>query len=63
MKKLINRYGKWLRVTETDIEKAYQWFDKYGGWTVFFCRFVPLIRSLISVPAGWPRCLCHFSYC
>ena len=55
MKKLINRYGKWLRVTETDIEKAYQWFDKYGGWTVFFCRFVPLIRSLISVPAGMAK--------
>lgn len=47
--------GKWghiLHITKNDIHKADAWFDKYGPWTVFFCRFVPLIRSLISVPAG-----------
>jgi membrane protein DedA with SNARE-associated domain len=31
---------------------AKEWFEKYGGWTVFFCRLIPGIRSLISIPAG-----------
>ena len=35
-----------------DIEKADQWFDTKGQKTVFICRFVPIVRSLISIPAG-----------
>ncbi|MFY9903372.1 MAG: DedA family protein [Trichococcus sp.] len=50
--KLVDKYGNILRITHTDIHKADSWFDRYGFWTVFFCRFVPLIRSLISLPAG-----------
>ncbi len=52
LEKIIDRYGRILRVTKEDIHKADAWFDKYGYWTVFFCRMVPLIRSLISIPAG-----------
>lgn len=49
---LVEKYGKYLRVEKKDVHKADDWFDKYGAWTVFFCRFIPLIRSLISLPAG-----------
>ena len=52
LEKLIDRYGKILRLTKDDIYKADAWFDRYGIWTVFFCRVVPLVRSLISIPAG-----------
>lgn len=52
LEKIIDRYGQILRVTKEDIHKADAWFDKYGIWTVVFCRMVPLIRSLISIPAG-----------
>ncbi len=52
LEKIIDRYGHILRVTREDIWKADSWFDKYGIWTVLFCRMVPLIRSLISIPAG-----------
>ncbi|WP_163530161.1 DedA family protein [Halobacillus ihumii] len=52
LEKIIDRWGKVLRLTRKDIYKADAWFDKYGPWTVFLCRFVPLIRSLISIPAG-----------
>ena len=34
------------------IDMSYHWFEKYGIFTVFICRFIPLIRSLISIPAG-----------
>lgn len=47
-----DRYGKWLGVSGKDIKKAMQWFDRYGSAVVFFCRFVPGVRSLISIPAG-----------
>ncbi|KOP77672.1 DedA family protein [Cytobacillus solani] len=52
MEKIIEKWGHILRLTKKDIQKADQWFDKYGVWTVFFCRLIPLIRSLISIPAG-----------
>ncbi|MGN1387329.1 MAG: DedA family protein [Bacillus sp. (in: firmicutes)] len=52
LEKLIDRYGKILRLTKEDIHKADAWFDRYGIWTVLFCRVIPLVRSLISIPAG-----------
>ncbi|KIL51572.1 hypothetical protein KP77_10840 [Jeotgalibacillus alimentarius] len=52
LEKIVNRWGHVLRITKKDIHRADAWFDRYGPWTVFFCRFVPLIRSLISIPAG-----------
>ncbi len=52
IERIIEKWGKYLRLTKEDVRKADAWFDKYGPWTVFFCRFIPLIRSLISIPAG-----------
>lgn len=52
IERIVEKYGKFLRVEKKDVHKANGWFEKYGAWTVFFCRFIPLIRSLISLPAG-----------
>jgi membrane protein DedA with SNARE-associated domain len=52
---VVERYGRFLRLTKEDLYRADAWFDKYGIWTVFFCRFIPLIRSLISIPAGMAK--------
>lgn len=53
LKKIISgKVGKILRLKNSDIDKADKWFDTKGQKTVFFCRFIPLIRSLISIPAG-----------
>lgn len=52
LERIVDRWGKVLRLTRKDIHRADAWFDKYGPWTVFFCRLIPLIRSLISIPAG-----------
>ncbi|HIT22621.1 MAG TPA: DedA family protein [Candidatus Scybalousia intestinigallinarum] len=46
------KVGKILRLKPKDIEKADKWFDERGNIAVFFCRFVPIVRSLISIPAG-----------
>ena len=52
LEKIVDRWGYLLRLTRKDIYRADAWFDKYGPWTVLFCRLIPLIRSLISIPAG-----------
>ena len=44
--------GKALRLKQEDIQKAMDWFDSKGNYTVFLCRFIPIVRSLISIPAG-----------
>lgn len=46
------KLGKVLHLKKKDIENADKWFDTKGQKTVFFCRFVPIVRSLISIPAG-----------
>jgi membrane protein DedA with SNARE-associated domain len=49
---IVVRYGAILRLKPEDIRKADAWFDRYGPWAVFFGRLVPVVRSLISIPAG-----------
>lgn len=52
LERIVDKWGHLLRVTKKDIHKADSWFDRYGAWTVLFCRVIPLVRSLISIPAG-----------
>lgn len=52
LEKIVDRWGKYLRLRRRDIQRAAAWFEKYGPWAVFFCRLIPLVRSLISIPAG-----------
>ena len=53
--RFIDRYGKWFRLTSADIAKAERWFDKRAVVGVLIGRCVPLIRSLVSIPAGFRR--------
>lgn len=52
---LARKYGRILGVSESDLDKANGWFDKHQGKAVLFCRVVPIVRSLISIPAGIRR--------
>ena len=53
LKKIIkSKFFKWFKIEEKDIEKADLWFNSKGIKAVFICRFVPIVRSLISIPAG-----------
>ncbi|MEU0879473.1 DedA family protein [Lentzea sp. NPDC005914] len=45
-------FGKLPFVSESDVDKADAWFDKHGNAAVFLGRMVPVVRSLISIPAG-----------
>lgn len=49
---LLQRFGKWFMLSEQDLDVSLAWFSRYGQHVIFFGRMVPLIRSLISIPAG-----------
>lgn len=55
LKIYIDRYGRALRISFEDIEKMEEWFARHEDPAVFFGRLVPLVRTLISVPAGFVR--------
>lgn len=50
-----SRLGWGLRLKDSDITKAQSFFQRHGFKTIFFGRFVPVIRSLISIPAGMAK--------
>jgi membrane protein DedA with SNARE-associated domain len=52
---LLRGYGRYAMLSEADLDTALIWFDRYGQLTIFFARLVPIVRSLISVPAGLSR--------
>ncbi|RIE08874.1 DedA family protein [Candidatus Cryosericum odellii] len=49
---LQGKWGKALHINEGDVSKATAWFSRHGRPAVFFGRFIPIVRSLISIPAG-----------
>jgi len=55
VEKFLKKYGKYLFISEEDLEKGYTAFEKYGSGIVFFGRFIPLVRTVISFPAGVAR--------
>ena len=55
IEKIVERWGHYLRIKKADIYKANRWFEKYGYWTILICRMIPLVRSLISIPAGMTK--------
>jgi len=52
---LDGKIGHILGFKKEDVKKSEEWFIKRGNITVFFCRFIPIIRSLISIPAGMTK--------
>lgn len=54
-KPFLEKYGKYFFVKKEPLERACELFNKYGAATTFVCRLVPVIRQLISIPAGIAR--------
>lgn len=51
----LDRLLKKLGFKKGDLEKTLKWFRRYDRRAVFLCRFVPVVRSLISIPAGMEK--------
>jgi membrane protein DedA with SNARE-associated domain len=51
----VERFGKWFGVKSLDLVRAEEWFDRRSSAAVLVGRCVPLIRSIVSIPAGFRR--------
>ncbi len=51
----VERHGIWLAITREDVDQAVDWFRGRGQYSVLIGRLVPIVRTLISVPAGFSR--------
>jgi len=52
---LLQKVGRFVGFTQKDIDRGFQWFEKHGAPVVFFGRLIPLVRSVVSIPAGAAR--------
>ena len=52
---ILEKHGKKLHIKPSHLAWADRWFERYGAWTVFFTRMLPIIRTFISLPAGVAR--------
>lgn len=55
LRAFVVRYGRWFGVREHDLDRAEAWFDRRANAAVLLGRCVPLVRSVVSVPAGFRR--------
>lgn len=52
---LLHKVGRFVGFTKKDIDRGFDWFERHGAKIVFFGRLLPLVRSVVSVPAGAAR--------
>jgi len=55
LRAFVQRFGRWFGVKQTDLLRAEAWFDRRSYVAVLVGRCVPLIRSIVSIPAGFRR--------
>ena len=49
--RFVDKHGKWFKLKGKDVS-ANDWFKRYGAWAVLLCRFIPVLRVLITIPVG-----------
>jgi len=54
-KAFINKFGRYFLIDQAELEFTEKFFKKRGQITIFICRFIPVIRHLISLPAGMAK--------
>lgn len=55
LKPFIDRHGRWLTLDWHEVERLHAFFLKYGPGIVFVARFLPIARTMVSLPAGMVR--------
>jgi membrane protein DedA with SNARE-associated domain len=55
LRKFLGRFGKFFMTGEKELDAAEGWFNRHGEKSVFLARMVPIVRSIISIPAGFVR--------
>jgi len=52
LRRLLQRYGRWVNISEKDYDRALGFFNRYGEIVVLVGRVIPVVRSIVSLPAG-----------
>lgn len=52
---LVEKYGRYILLSENELKWADRFFDKWGDWAVFISRLLPVVRTFIALPAGVAR--------
>lgn len=52
---LVEKYGRYIFLSERHVASAQWWFERYGIKAIFFARLLPVVRTFISLPAGFTR--------
>lgn len=55
IRRFLRRWGRYALISERDLDVSLSYFSRYGEVVIFFGRLIPLVRSLISIPAGMER--------
>lgn len=55
LESLVAGVGKWLGIKRKDVDTGFRWFERHGTAVIFFGRLVPIVRSVVSIPAGAER--------
>lgn len=53
--RFLHRYGRYVHFREREFVRVHRFYERYGRPTVFWCRFVPLVRGIGSLPPGISR--------
>jgi len=48
----LEKYGRYILISRHDLDLADRWFYRWGSWSVFVSRLMPVVRTFISLPAG-----------
>jgi membrane protein DedA with SNARE-associated domain len=58
----IHRFGRFFHITDENLKKVHDWFERWGKWTLTFGYFVPVVRHLSSIVAGTSKLVwCKFA--
>jgi len=55
LREFLDRYGRFFMTGGKELDSAEGWFERHGEKSVFLARMVPIVRSIISIPAGFLR--------
>lgn len=55
IRRFVRRWGRYAFISEHDVDVSLAYFHRHGEAVIFFGRVIPLVRSLISIPAGMDR--------
>jgi membrane protein DedA with SNARE-associated domain len=55
MERFLAGIGRFVGLKKSDVHKGFVWFERHGNYVVFFGRLIPVVRSVVSIPAGGDR--------